>query len=599
MKQNVQQPVKRRRFPLLLIGLVLLVGIGGVVALNTTQKWKPWVQQRFPGLLASASVLPKSATFSVALAPVQGDQQDEMRTLLLADLQNLSGVKVQRFDQVSHDEGGSAEGKENSVQQLARTWLRESHSDVLMWGEILPAANGGEKQLQLFIMGRDVDDRLSSRLDMGQFFELPVSAKEALKVLVRVQILDKLAAMPNNRTLIQAISPEIKQWETQVQKLPAGPVRGMCYRALGDMWQTLGERGVQAPILGRAIQYYQAALHDLPRASMPLMWAATQSSLGDAVLTLSERDPGTQKLEAAINIYRQALEVRKQDAVPFQWAETQNSLANALHALGIHISKTLANGQNGMQQLAASVALYPPILTVLHREQMPLQWATVQNNFAGALLTLGTREPELKHLQDAVATYQAALQERKREVVPLEWAATQTNLGNALTQLGKRSTGTQRLEEAVAAYRHTLEVLQREKSPLQWALVQNNLGNVLQTLGTRTCKTVGGIQAGTKQLGEAVAAYRLALEERTETKVPLNWAETQNSLGNALQVLGVFEKQSARFVAAVGAYRQALTVWTREKTPLQWAIAQNNLGNALRSYSQVWCLRNALRRRSC
>ena len=42
--------------------------------------------------------------------------------------------------------------------------------------------------------------------------------------------------------------------------------------------------------------------------------------------------------------------------------------------------------------------------------------------------------------------------------------------------------------------------------PLDWATTQNNLGNALRTLGER--------EAGTARLEEAVAAYRAALEER-------------------------------------------------------------------------------------
>jgi hypothetical protein len=35
-----------------------------------------------------------------------------------------------------------------------------------------------------------------------------------------------------------------------------------------------------------------------------------------------------------------------------------------------------------------------------------------------------------------------------------------------------------------------------------------------------------------------VAAYRAALQERTRERVPLDWAGTQNNLGNALKDLG-------------------------------------------------------------
>ena len=54
-----------------------------------------------------------------------------------------------------------------------------------------------------------------------------------------------------------------------------------------------------------------------------------------------------------------------------------------------------------------------------------------------------------------------------------------TNLGNALKTLGERESGTARLEEAVAAYRAALEEWTRERVPLEWATTQNNLGNAL------------------------------------------------------------------------------------------------------------------------
>ena len=58
-----------------------------------------------------------------------------------------------------------------------------------------------------------------------------------------------------------------------------------------------------------------------------------------------------------------------------------------------------------------------------------------------------------------------------------------TNLGTALWTLGERESGTARLEEAVAAYRAALEERTRERVPLDWAMTQNNLGNALVALG--------------------------------------------------------------------------------------------------------------------
>jgi tetratricopeptide (TPR) repeat protein len=63
-------------------------------------------------------------------------------------------------------------------------------------------------------------------------------------------------------------------------------------------------------------------------------------------------------------------------------------------------------------------------------------------------------------------------------------------------------------------------------------------------------------QSGTAKLEEAVAVYREALKENTRESVPLQWAETQNSLGAALAELGEREKGSARLTEAIAAYRE-------------------------------------------
>ena len=201
-------------------------------------------------------------------------------------------------------------------------------------------------------------------------------------------------------------------------------------------------------------------------------------------------------------------------------------------------------------------------------------WAMTQNNLGNALSRLGERESGTERLEEAVAAYRAALQERTRERVPLHWAMTQNNLGNALWRLGERESGTARLEEAVDAYRAALQERTRERVPLDWAMTQNNLGNALSsarragerhrsgwrrrstpiarrcrsgpasgcrcsgrrrrtTSATRFRGSASG-RAAPQRLEEAVAAYRAALQEQTRERVPLDWATTQNNLGNAL-----------------------------------------------------------------
>ena len=240
---------------------------------------------------------------------------------------------------------------------------------------------------------------------------------------------------------------------------------------------------------------------------------------------------------------------------------------------------------------------------------MPLDWAATQNNLGNALRTLGERETGTARLEQAVAAYSAALEEQTRDRVPLDWAMTQNNLGNALRTLGEResrhraaragrggiqrgargdgpatacrSTGPRhrtiwatrcgRSESARPApsgssrpWRHTTrrsEERTRDRVPLDWATTQNNLGNALRTLGER--------ETGTERLEQAVAAYTRRSEERTRDRVPLDWATTQNNLGNALKPLGAREAGTARLEEAVAAWDASLTV-TASVWPEEW-----------------------------
>ena len=130
------------------------------------------------------------------------------------------------------------------------------------------------------------------------------------------------------------------------------------------------------------------------------------------------------------------------------------------------------------------------------------------------------------------------------------------------------------LEDAIKIYKKLLTLETRDRVPLDWAMTQNNLGNALSHLGNRS--------SDDSLLKEAVAAYREALLEYTRERVPLQWATTQNNLGTVLGDLGTRSSDDSLLKEAVAAYREALLERTRERVPLQWAMTQNNLGTALR-----------------
>ena len=101
----------------------------------------------------------------------------------------------------------------------------------------------------------------------------------------------------------------------------------------------------------------------------------------------------------------------------------------------------------------------------------------------GKLQEFGDQRGSNVHLIAAITVRQATL---RLAAAPDEKGADLNNLGNALQKLGERESGTTRLEQAVDAFRDVLQEWTRERMPLDWARTQNNLGNaLLEARGTR------------------------------------------------------------------------------------------------------------------
>ncbi|MGH6852763.1 MAG: hypothetical protein ACREDJ_06120 [Methylocella sp.] len=79
-----------------------------------------------------------------------------------------------------------------------------------------------------------------------------------------------------------------------------------------------------------------------------------------------------------------------------------------------------------------------------------------------------------------------------------------------LFKQGTSSGDNKALTEAIDSYRRFRALMPRSEYPLQWATTQNNLGNALQPLGERESETA--------RLDEAVAANREALQENTRAR---------------------------------------------------------------------------------
>src|SRR5262249_56449351 len=134
------------------------------------------------------------------------------------------------------------------------------------------------------------------------------------------------------------------------------------------------------------------------------------------------------------------------------------------------------------------------------------------------------QEARIDHLQLAYRSAAAKYAEAAGLVAAIDrkrqWEFVLTEAIELATQ-GSEFGDNAALAESLTIYRAALLLAPRSERPLDWAMTQNNLGNALSILGER--------DSGTARLEEAVAVYRDALKEYTRERVPLDWAGTHHN----------------------------------------------------------------------
>ena len=510
--------------------------------------------------------------FSIAIAHLQNDQDEEIERMLVETIQEFEGIQVAQFDRmILSGKVSSAETIRGGHHQALK-YLDMSGFDAVIWGTVLK--NGTRAVPKLYWTANLFRDYVGAgkRYAPTQELSLPsVFWEDLVEVLKLILVAEGLKF---NSLTGHYIADQIQPFIVKVHQILdrsinnpgwSNEARTEVKTILALAYWITGDQVNQNSYLKSSIHLWREVLQVWTQAQRPLDWAMAQNNLGSALARLGEREENTALLEEAVVAYHAVLEEQTRARSPLKWARIQVNLGNALASIG--------NMEERTDRLEEAVVAYRGALEELTQARVPLQWAWAQNGLGVALKYLGQQEGGRDRLEEAVLAYRAALKVWTQARVPLDWARTQSNLGNALNTLGKRETGTARFEEAAVANRAALQELTQANSPLDWARTQNNLGVSLEALGEE--------EEGTAQLEEAVLAYRAALKVRTQARMPLDWALTQNNLGNALTRLGAREESTARLEEAVVAFRAALEERTQARVPLDWAKTQYNLGAAL------------------
>ena len=185
--------------------------------------------------------------------------------------------------------------------------------------------------------------------------------------------------------------------------------------------------------------------------------------------------------------------------------------------------------------------------------------------------------PDNRALEKALQSFVGMLVEYDpKDIKPDNQVMVPDNFSNTRGNYEQHVFRATLLEPAREVFETELTDEFRQQSPLEWARTQNHLGNVLAAMAQQLRDEA--------LYGMAIAAFESALEVLDQEATPADWATTQFNLGTAAQALGRQENSSKLLKQAIDAYTNALLVWSQEKNPDDWAHAMHQLGNSFHAH---------------
>jgi tetratricopeptide (TPR) repeat protein len=466
--------------------------------------------------------------FTVLVAELDHDKEDSAREAIVVALEDTAGIVVDRLDAVI-PAGETSEV--TAGHERARKYLNDSGAKLLIWGSRLVV--DGHERINLYftsLQPPDTDTAKLYTLDPQPELVIDPSFLGNLVQAVQLAVVDYATAghdTENCSNIARQLNDLIDDVRRRVNGDRArdwSPITRVSVRlSLAAALWTFGEiTGTWEPFTD-AIDVDRSAISEAkPRSEV---WASAQFELGRSYLFLAEWETPAEKVQ----ILKKALE-------SFQ------------STLGVFRS----GGSRAVVQLMIGTCLVESAAA-----------ASVDN------------PPNEHTIQEALTRFRDALRSIDRQRQPLLWGQANALLGAGLAASGL-TPGDHRivLVEAQSAFRASLE-LTRQGNALAWAAAQTMSGITSIALSKSDSPN------GSQHLRDSVEAFNQALTVETRSCTPLEWADTQHELGDALTLLGLSENNATDLRKAEEAYHAELDVHTNGSFPYNWARAQTGLSGVL------------------
>jgi tetratricopeptide (TPR) repeat protein len=127
--------------------------------------------------------------------------------------------------------------------------------------------------------------------------------------------------------------------------------------------------------------------------------------------------------------------------------------------------------------------------------------------------------------EEAINEYEEILKAVSPKNLPVKYATTQNNLGIAYVNLAGVRDKESNIEKAINAYQEALKIYTVDRYPINYATTQNNLGNAYRNLA--------GVRDKESNLENAINAYQEALKIRTVDRYPIIYQQVKSNIEKA------------------------------------------------------------------
>jgi tetratricopeptide (TPR) repeat protein len=360
------------------------------------------------------------------------------------------------------------------------------------------------------------------------------------------------------------------------------------YGNLGSAYIELSKVKNRKINLGVSLQFFNSSI-EIEKNNESLDYARLLNDRGTAYRMLSSVELKKRYLDSSLKDYETALKVLEtlnqsshDNNTLFQIGVTKSQIGDTYRLLAEvenqreNLDKSINNNTNALKLFKNFNVNDRNDLALIKRNRGSLYYSLSQVD-----INLPQKDDYISDLNESINYFNIALSiidqcEYEKTVTRSDLARSKLLLSEAYPSLLKLKL----INESIDIFGENLEIWKRNDYPIQIAETMNYLGYALYSRSIVT--------GNEKDLNEALKNFKIALENRNMTDLPLDYAETIWNIGKAYEGLAKIDSNKKENLEnASDNYKKAINVWLDNDCLLDCAYAENTLGNVYIDLSKV------------